>query len=43
MELTDILFEPVYHEEFGAKVFKIVKENGIKINLYENNRWLHKS
>lgn len=22
-------FEPVYHEEFGAKVFKIVKENGV--------------
>ncbi len=21
MELTDILFEPVYHEEFGAKGF----------------------
>lgn len=24
-------FEPVYHEEFGAKVFKIVKENGIRL------------
>ena len=24
-------FEPVYHEEFGAKVFKIVKENGVRL------------
>ena len=24
-------FEHVYHEEFGAKVFKIVKENGVRL------------
>ena len=24
-------FEPVYHEEFGAKVFKRVKENGVRL------------
>ena len=42
MELICIFFEPVY-QRTGAKVFKIVKENECKINLYENNRLRHKS
>ncbi|WP_288682040.1 translation factor GTPase family protein [uncultured Eubacterium sp.] len=29
--ISSYSFEPVYHEEFGAKVFKIVKENGVRL------------